>query len=67
LQTASQEQSKYYQENIDELNIRIEELEAQLLKLQEQLPRTITCVKGKVVRKVTGVKPRCPSGFVLKG
>lgn len=24
---------------------------------------TITCVKGKTVKKVTGVAPKCPSGF----
>ena len=24
---------------------------------------TITCVKGKTVRKVTAAKPVCPSGF----
>jgi hypothetical protein len=28
--------------------------------------RTITCVKGKVTKKVTGVKPACPSGFKKK-
>lgn len=27
---------------------------------------TITCVKGKVSRKVTGVKPSCPKGFKKK-
>lgn len=27
---------------------------------------TITCVKGKVVRKVTAYKPKCPAGFVKK-
>jgi len=27
---------------------------------------TITCVKGKISRKVTAVKPKCPSGFKLK-
>lgn len=27
---------------------------------------TITCVKGKTVRKVTGAKPKCPAGFTLK-
>lgn len=25
--------------------------------------KTITCVKGKSIRKVTAVKPRCPAGF----
>jgi hypothetical protein len=27
---------------------------------------TITCVKGKLTKKVTAVKPKCPSGFKLK-
>ena len=27
---------------------------------------TITCVKGKTVRKVTAIKPKCPAGFTLK-
>jgi hypothetical protein len=27
---------------------------------------TITCVKGKTVKKVTAVKPTCPSGFKKK-
>lgn len=27
---------------------------------------TITCVKGKSVKKVSGTKPRCPSGYKLK-
>jgi hypothetical protein len=27
---------------------------------------TITCVKGKVIKKVTALKPKCPSGFKKK-
>jgi hypothetical protein len=27
---------------------------------------TITCVKGKLTKKVTGIKPKCPSGYKLK-
>ncbi len=27
---------------------------------------TITCVKGKTTKKVTAVKPKCPSGFKVK-
>ncbi len=66
LQKSSQEQQEIDQTNIDELNARIEELEAQIQKLQDQLPKTITCVKGKVAKKVTAVKPKCPSGYTLK-
>jgi hypothetical protein len=28
--------------------------------------KTITCVKGTLTRKVTGVNPKCPSGYHLK-
>ena len=27
---------------------------------------TITCVKGKIVKKVTGIKPSCPAGYKKK-
>jgi hypothetical protein len=27
---------------------------------------TITCVKGKTVKKITAVKPRCPAGYKKK-
>jgi membrane protein involved in colicin uptake len=27
---------------------------------------TITCVKGKLSKKVTAVKPKCPVGYKLK-
>jgi hypothetical protein len=40
-----------------------QEAEAKAAALKKS---TITCVKGKVVKKVTTVKPKCPSGFKLK-
>ena len=27
---------------------------------------TITCVKGKVTKKVTGIKPKCPTGYKIR-
>ena len=27
---------------------------------------TITCVKGKLTKKVTAVKPKCPNGYKVK-
>jgi membrane protein involved in colicin uptake len=27
---------------------------------------TLTCVKGKLTKKVNAVKPKCPSGYKLK-
>jgi hypothetical protein len=28
--------------------------------------KTISCVKGKTIKKVSGTKPKCPKGFKLK-
>ena len=35
-------------------------------KAAAQKKTTITCVKGKLSRKVTAVKPKCPTGYKLK-
>lgn len=43
-----------------ELQARIDAINAQNKKV------TITCVKGKTSRKVTGINPKCPSGFKKK-
>jgi hypothetical protein len=34
-----------------------------LSTIAKPLPTTIKCVKGKVIKKVTGVNPKCPSGY----
>lgn len=31
-----------------------------------QKKTTITCVKGKLTKKVTAIKPKCPAGFKKK-
>jgi len=31
-----------------------------------QIKQTITCVRGKLIKRVTAVKPVCPSGYVKK-
>jgi len=35
-------------------------------KLASLKKTTITCVKGKLTKKVTAVKPKCPTGYKLK-
>jgi hypothetical protein len=32
-------------------------------KAAAQKKTTITCVKGKLIKKVTAAKPKCPSGY----
>ena len=40
-----------------------QEAEAKAAALKK---KTITCTKGKLTKKVTAVKPKCPSGYKLK-
>jgi hypothetical protein len=35
-------------------------------KLASAKKTTITCVKGKLTKKVTAVKPKCPTGYKVK-
>jgi len=28
--------------------------------------KTITCIKGKLIKKITGINPKCPSGYKIK-
>jgi hypothetical protein len=41
---------------------QVDVLEERLLKTRT----TITCIKGKLTKKVTAVKPKCPSGYKLR-
>ena len=42
---------------------KIDAIEAILRKTQKT---TISCLKGKIVKKVTGINPKCPSGYKKK-
>jgi secreted trypsin-like serine protease len=55
-----------YQVQISSLEGEIESLKVQIDELNAKLPKTITCVKGSSTKKVTAVKPKCPSGYKLK-
>jgi len=61
------------QDELDEVNKKVEELEIVIQNLQNEikvltakLTVTINCIKGKTTKKVTGVEPKCPSGFKRK-
>ena len=49
----------------DVINLQ-KENEALKLKLAEKSKTTITCVKGPLQKKITGVKPICPVGYKKK-
>lgn len=52
---------------IKDLQAQITELRAQVAVLSGMtLSRSITCVKGSVTKRVTGVNPKCPSGYKSK-
>ena len=53
--------ASYSDEEIGEFEISITYLERQVAKVA-----TITCIKGKVTKKITDISPKCPSGYVKK-
>ena len=55
-----------YQVQVSTLEGQIEILNVQIEELNAKLPKTITCVKGALTKKVTAVKPKCPAGYKLK-
>ncbi len=51
----------YANEETGEFSSTINILEAQASKI-----KTISCIKGKVVKKVTALTPKCPKGYKKK-
>ena len=49
--------------NIESINLWLDANEIVWQKTQKQ---TINCIKGKTTKKVTAVKPKCPSGYKKK-
>lgn len=46
------------------IEIELQNIKSELAVLMAKLkPTTISCVKGKSIKKVTAVNPRCPAGF----
>ena len=54
------------QTQLDDLATEIENLNLQIEALEARLPSTITCIKGKLTKKVAAVKPVCPVGYKKK-
>lgn len=51
----------YADEELGEFDSTLNQLEAVAAKI-----KTITCIKGKQVKKVSGLSPKCPKGFKKK-
>lgn len=50
-----------------EVQKKIAAIEAQVAKVTAtQKKTTITCIKGKTTKKITGIKPVCPKGYKKK-
>ena len=49
-----------------ELQASIAELKNQIITLTMYATTTLTCLKGKNVKKVTGINPVCPAGYKKK-
>jgi len=59
-QRANTESREYY------LSVQKKIDSAAAIYLMNSKKTTITCVKGKLTKKVTAVKPKCPSGYKVK-
>jgi V8-like Glu-specific endopeptidase len=69
LKTASQELQKQLDisaSTLSETQRQLEASQALINTLKAKLPRSITCIKGTSTKKVTGVNPKCPTGYKLK-
>jgi len=51
----------YAEEELGEFDSTLNQLESVAAKI-----RTITCLKGKLVKKVSGLVPKCPKGYKKK-
>jgi hypothetical protein len=51
----------YAEEETGEFMMAIPELASQIARI-----KSITCFKGKVLKKVTGTAPKCPAGYKKK-
>lgn len=51
----------YAEEETGEFMMAIPELANQIAKI-----KSITCLKGKITKKVTGTAPKCPAGYKKK-
>lgn len=51
----------YADEELGEFDSTLNGLEAQAVKI-----KTISCIKGKLVKKVSGLAPKCPKGYKKK-
>jgi hypothetical protein len=48
------------------LQIQLDGANERILELNKKLPQSITCIKGKLTKKVTAVSPKCPAGYKKK-
>jgi V8-like Glu-specific endopeptidase len=49
-----------------EVQSQLDEANTTIVELKAKLPQVITCIKGKLTKKVTAVKPKCPAGYKVK-
>lgn len=54
------------QNEIDQLALKVNELAQTNLEILQKFTTTISCAKGSSTKKVSGLNPKCPSGWRLK-
>lgn len=67
------EDESAWRDRVSKELVKQKQVEAELKAKQEAAAKavankktTITCIKGKLIKKVTAVKPKCPLGYTVK-
>jgi len=66
LKTLNAQMQKTLDENqvsLTNLKNEISTATQEIALLRSQIPKLITCIKGKTVKKITAVNPKCPAGY----
>ncbi len=62
----SREQIKFHRRKAAPSESKVESESQKVIPLPTKKKVTITCLKGKSIKKVIGVKPLCPKGYIKK-
>ena len=63
---AAELRAKQDEESAAKLAAELRAKQDEALREAARWKTTITCVKGKVIKKVSAIKPKCPTGYKVK-
>jgi secreted trypsin-like serine protease len=52
--------------NLEQTRTQLDQANAEITRLKSKSITTITCIKGSLTKKISGVNPKCPTGYKKK-